>query len=216
MNIQQHCCGLQKLFNDKQARKDLKRLRKKGPNKPTRILLQYLDQLNIPQMTLLDIGGGVGAIQMVLAQKGIQAITGVDASPAYLQAAQQIAREMGYLEKARFIYGNFIEKASEVESADIVTLDRVLCCFPDVHALVTHSVQKARQVYGVIFPRDNFLTKLGATVLNLVLMLLRNPFRTYVHSTAVVDLLVQRQGFETWQVATAGVWQVRVYRRTNV
>ncbi len=213
MDIQQHCCGIQKLFNDKQARRDLKRLKKKGPNKPTRLLLQYLEQLNLPEMTLLDIGGGVGAIQMALARKGVRAITDVDASPAYLKAAQQTAREMGYLEKARFIYGNFVEKAPEIEPADIVTLDRVLCCFPDVHSLVTHSVQKARQVYGVIFPRDNWLVKLGVTVLNLFLMIMRNPFRTYVHPTHVVDALVHQQGFTTWQVAYAGVWQVRVYRR---
>ncbi len=213
MDIHQHCCGIQKLFNDKQARRDLKRLKKKGPNKPTRILLEYLGKLNIKDMTLLDIGGGVGAIQKALAEKGIRRIMDVDASPAYLTAAQQLAAEGGYLERARFIYGNFVEKAPEIEPADIVTLDRVLCCFPDVHSLVRYSAEKARQVYGVIFPRDRWFIKLGAVMLNLFLLISRNPFRTYIHSTALVDQLVHQHGFKTWQVAYAGVWQVRIYRR---
>ncbi len=213
MDIQQHCCGLQKLFNDKQARKDLKRLFKKGPNKPTRLLLHQLETMPVEEMTLLDIGGGVGAIQKYLAERGIRAITDVDASPAYLKAAEETARKSGYWERARFIFGNFVEKAPEVEPADIVTLDRVLCCFPDVESLVRYSVQKARRVYGVIFPRDNWLIRLGVTVLNVFLMLTRNPFRTYVHPTAMVDAIVTSEGFGLTYQAFSGPWQVRLYTR---
>ncbi len=213
MDIQQHCCGLQKLFDDKQARKDLKRLFKKGPNKPTRLLLQQLEKFNLKEMTLLDIGGGVGAIQKYLAERGIKAITDVDASPAYLHAAEETAKKSGYWERARFIYGNFVEKAPAIEPADIVTLDRVLCCFPDVESLVRYSVQKARRLYGVIFPRDNWIVKLGVMFLNVFLMLMRNPFRTYVHSTEMVDAIVLAHGFKPAYQAYAGPWQVRLYER---
>ena len=68
-----HCQGVDALFDDGLAQKDLKRYLKKGPGKSTRLLLDALRKAGIGGMSLLDIGGGIGAIQHELVAAGVAA-----------------------------------------------------------------------------------------------------------------------------------------------
>jgi hypothetical protein len=51
------------------------------------------------------------------------------------------------------MHGDFIDLAEQVPEADAVTLDRVVCCYPDATTLVGASARKARRVYGLVYPR---------------------------------------------------------------
>ena len=44
--------------------------------------------------------------------------------------------------------------SDEIEAADVVTLDRVICCYPDMEALVGRSAERALRLYGLVHPRD--------------------------------------------------------------
>jgi len=57
-----HCEGASDLFNRRTARRDLRRYRSRGPSATTRLLLDALVAQRSGDRTLLDIGGGVGAI----------------------------------------------------------------------------------------------------------------------------------------------------------
>ena len=85
------CQGIQMLFGERVARRDLRRYRRKGPIRTTRILIDALQAEDIVGATLLDIGGGVGAVSNELLSAGAARATVVDASPAYLHAAQMEA-----------------------------------------------------------------------------------------------------------------------------
>ena len=43
----------------------------------------------------------------------------------------QEARDAGLLDRIDFVDGDFVRRAAETDEADIVTLDRVVCCYPD-------------------------------------------------------------------------------------
>ncbi len=207
------CQALDRLFNTREARAELRRYRRRGPAKTTRLLVQAIAAQEVAGMTLLDIGGGVGAIQLALLAAGVGSATDVDASRAYLEVAREASEQDGYSERARYIFGNFVEIAPELAPADIVTLERVVCCFPDMPALVGASASKTQHLYGLVYPRDTWWMRLGARVVNAAMWLQRSAFRFYVHSQAAIEAELRRQGL-VWQYATTtGPWHVALYTR---
>jgi hypothetical protein len=209
-----HCQGADRYFDNTQAQQDLDEYRQQGAGGTTRRLIDSLTELGVKGLTLLDIGGGVGAIQHDLVAAGVERVVGVDASRAYLAAAEQEATQRGYADRAQYHHGDFVALADAVEATDIVTLDRAICCYPDVEALVGLSSAKARRYYGVVYPRDAWWTKwLAQPVMNLYFALTRNPFRFFVHSSATVERLVVNNGFKRLAYFGAGFWQVVIYQR---
>ncbi len=208
-----HCQGAEKFFDAGTARGDLEEYRQHGPAKTTQLLLKAIRGAAHVDKTLLDIGGGVGAIQHELLADTVESAVHVDASTAYLGASQEEANKRGHLERVKYLYGNFVELASEVEPADIVTLDRVLCCYPDMPALVAASTSHARQLYGVIYPRDIWWMRLAGRAMNAWFWLRRNPFRFFVHPASIVDSTIRASGFVQRYHQNSGMWQVVLYAR---
>jgi len=176
-------------------------------------LIDALRGEGVDGATLLDIGGGVGAIQHELLGAGATRATGADAATDYLEVARQEAERQGHADRVAFHHGDFVAIADQLDTADIVTLDRVICCYPDVKALVRTSVGKARRLYGVVYPRDVWWTKLGSRFLNLFLWASRNPFRVFVHSSRDVDALVREAGLERRLTRLTPNWQIVLYSR---
>lgn len=208
-----HCQGLESLFDKKTATKELKDYRKKGPEKSTRLLIEALKDKGVKGATLLDIGGGVGAIQHELLQAGAIRATNVDASTAYLEAAQEEAQRLGLAERVSYHYGNFVELAPDLASAKIVTLDRAVCCYPDMPTLVGLSAEKAEKLYGLVYPKDTWWLKVAAKVMNFVFWLERTPYRFFVHPTEAVESVVQGKGLQRIFYKRTFLWQIVVYGR---
>ena len=208
-----HCTAAGELFDDRTARRDLKRYRKKGPSGTTRLLLDALIERGVTGASLLDIGGGVGAIQHELLAEGATSAVNVDASPAYQAAARSELERHGTTERVLFVEGDVVERADEIPEADIVTLDRVLCCYPDVDTLVDVSAGRARRMWGVVFPRERRFVRFGVAVINLVQRLRRDPFRVYVHSTERVRGRAEALGFRSALHVQSFLWQIRLFER---
>ena len=178
----------------------------------TRALLQALLAEGVEGATFLEVGGGVGAIQHGLMDAGAARGTSVDASPAYLDAAREEAAARGHADKIRPIAGDMVEVQDDVEPADLVALDRVVCCYPDMPALVDASASKARRAYGLVYPRDTRLVRLGIGLVNLVQRLRRHPFRAYAHPTADVERRVRAHGLRRVFLKRSLIWQAVVFR----
>lgn len=148
------CQGIEKMFDKKTALKDLKKYHKKGLSKTTSMLLAAIEEQGVEDHNFMDIGGGVGAIQFHLLERGAAKGTSIDASQAYLEVAQEEAEKRGLADKIEFKHGDFTTVASGSDQADIVTLDRVICCYDDLSALVGLSSQLAKRIYGVVYLRD--------------------------------------------------------------
>jgi SAM-dependent methyltransferase len=207
------CQGIQTLFGEKVARKDLKRYRKKGPLKTTRILLDALEAEGVDGATLLDIGGGVGAVSNGLLDAGAERATVVDASPAYLEVAKAESQRQGHADRITYHFGDFVEVAPQIDPADIVTLDRVICCYDDMEALVAASAERAQRLYGVVYPRDTWWDRLGVSILNFTCRVRRNPFRVFVHSPEAVERVIRSKGLTRRFRRTTPLWQIIVYGR---
>jgi hypothetical protein len=207
------CQGIEAQFDRREPANKLADYRKNGPGAATRVLIAALQDAGIMNRTLLDIGGGVGAIQFELLKAGARAAVGVDASSAYLEAARQEARRQGLLERVSFHQGDFVELAGDIPPADIVTLDRVICCYPDMPALVGLSADHARQLYALVYPRDAGWVRIGLRIENLFQRIKGSAFRVFAHPAATVEAILLARGWRRQFFRLAGVWQVAVYAR---
>lgn len=207
------CRGIENMFGRRRAERQVARYRRRGPDKTTRMLIAALEAEGVGGLTLLDIGGGVGAIQLALLKAGATKATDVDASSAYLAMAQSEAKHEGLADRVEYHFGNFTDLAADVAPAGVVTLDRVICCYHDMRGLVGQSTAKAGKLYGLVYPRDTWWTRAFIKAGNFALRLRRDPFRVFVHPTAAVDALVRERGLVQRYHRTAGPWQVVVYAR---
>jgi magnesium-protoporphyrin O-methyltransferase len=211
-----HCCqcqGIEELFSQEYVNKELAHYRTKGADKTTRMLTETIKETGVDGLTLLDIGGGVGAIQHELVNAGVQQVTSVEASTAYLGAAKEEANRRGLADRVSYRYGDFVDLAADIAPADIVTLDRVICCYHDMEKLVSLSTERARKLYGLVYPRDAWWVKIGLAAMNFYFRLRRSCYRTYSHPTKAVEALVNVNGFKRRSSRQTLVWQVVVYAR---
>lgn len=207
------CQGIEDLFSEEYVAGELKRYRKRGPDKTTRILIDALKKEGVQGQTLLDIGGGLGAIQHELLSAGMQSAMDIEASRAYFNTAKKETARRGFEQRVEYRHGNFVELAEEIPPADIVTLNRVICCYPDMEKMVGLSVSRANRLYGLVYPRTDWWMKLWHVLQSFFLRLIRSRFRTYLHSKQAVEELIIHKGFKRSFYKETFTWQIVVYRR---
>lgn len=200
-------------FDRRRAVRDLRDYRRHGPAATTRALIGTLQRAGVQDATLLDIGGGIGAIQFELLAAGARTATSVDASADYLAAAREEAARRGVTPRIQFRQGDFVALAPHIAVADIVTLDRVVCCYEKMDPLVRLSAERCGRLYGLVYPRDLWLERAVVRVQNVIRRLWGNPFRSYVHSVATMDALIRSLGFVLRQNVRTFIWEVAVYER---
>jgi 16S rRNA G966 N2-methylase RsmD len=207
------CIGIEELFDGKLAAKELRRFQQKGARPTTRLLVEKVVAEGVEGLTLLDIGGGVGAVQVELLSAGARSAIDIDASSAYLTAAREEAARRGFSARVTYRHGNFVELADNVEDADIVTLDRVVCCYNDARALVELSARRARKILAFVYPRDTRLTKLINSFLNLFRVAQKSGFRTFVHPRPLIEASARAGGLESRGRFPRGFWEVALFSR---
>ncbi len=200
-------------FSDREAKDDLKRFLDKGPDATTRALVDAIVAEGVAGASLLDVGGGIGAIQLELLAAGVARAVAVDASAAFVQTATAEAERRGYGDRTTAHVGDFAELAPAIERADVVTLDRVVCCYPDVDALLGAAAAKATRMVGLVYPRDVWWNRVVGRVMNAWAWLTRDATRWYLYRTRHVDGILRRAGFAGREVTRDWVWQVVLYRR---
>jgi 2-polyprenyl-3-methyl-5-hydroxy-6-metoxy-1,4-benzoquinol methylase len=200
-------------FNARHAERQLRAYRQNGPTGLTRALIEALSAGGIEGQSVLDIGGGVGAVHHELLRAGADAAVDVDASHAYVSAAREESERQGHAGRVQYRVGDFVALAEEVEPADVVALDRVICCYPDMSSLVDRSAALAKGRYGLVYPRYTLLGRVAIAVLNVGFRLSRSPFRSYLHRTADVDAILAGHGLVRILHRTTLIWQLAVYER---
>ena len=214
------CCrypDFDRLFDEPGVRRDLADYRHRGAQGATSELIEAIRAEGAEALEgaeVLDIGGGVGVIGHELVASGAGRLTAIDLSDNYLAAARDEAADRGYIDRADFRFGDFVELAPELDDADVVTLDRVLCCYSDWAALVGASTAKARRLYGVVYPVDRPWTRAASVLGNVVLRVFRSDFRFHVHPDRAVDRLIRSAGFERRYRRGGLIWQTVLYRST--
>ena len=201
-------------YDEKLAASQLRKYREKGPIPSTQTLIDALKDEGVEGATLLDIGGGIGAIQHELLAAGAAHATSVDASAHYLEAAREESIRRGLGDRVKYRHGDFVELVDSIPPADIVTLDRVINVYPDWERLVELSAARAQRFYGLVYPRNTPMVKLVILVMNLVLHLRRKSVRASIRPVDAIERIVRESGLSPHFSQSVGpAWQVAIYRR---
>jgi magnesium-protoporphyrin O-methyltransferase len=190
----------------------LRRYRRRGPAKTTRALTEALRGANVSGATVIDIGGGVGAVS-ACADRGRR--PGGHGRGRFLLLRRSRSRgggAAGIAQQISFRQGDFVSLAAAIPEADVVTLDRVICCYPDVRALVSLSRRMPPAHTAWCF-RATPGGPASDPIVNLFLFIMRNPMRTFVHGRDVVDDLLRSAGLSPLFERRFFFWQVAVWSR---
>lgn len=198
-------------YNPSKAASELRSYRNKGPIPSTRMLIDALKAEGVKGATVIDIGGGIGAVQHELLAAGAAHVTSIDASDAYIQTAREESDRRGLTARVTYHHGDFLELAQTIPPADIVTLDRVINVYPDWKRLIQVSAACARRLYGLVYPRNTLPVRMIVSLMNFVVW--RGPVHASVRSPEVIDKLASEAGVVRCFSKTTGPWEVALYRR---
>ena len=204
------CCsrGCDEFFSERFARRMAKRYRKRGLDGTARRLVGFLVGRGIEGKTVLEIGGGVGEIQLELLRAGAARATNLELSPAYDAEARKLLEEAGLAGRAERKLHDVAVEPEAVEPADVVVLHRVVCCYPDYERLLEAAAGRAREAVVFSYPPRNAVSRAFVAAENLVFRLLRKEFRTFAHPPAAMLGVLAGRGLGRTYEHHGLVWQV--------
>lgn len=209
-----NCCEItDNAFTEAEAKSELRGYRRRGPANQTKLILEAIRSLGLKGMALLDIGGGIGAIHHELLKDVAREATQVDASSAYLKEAKEETARRGNIERVRFIHADFTAVASDLPQADLVTLDRVVCCYPDFRSLLKAAADHSRKAIALTYPRETWYMRFGLWVANFFQKLRKDPFRVFLHPVSEMEALLRNEGFVRSSVQRLVVWEMALYQK---
>jgi SAM-dependent methyltransferase len=212
------CCSLftdvaGRQFDAGKVAQELVSYHKSGPGPTTRLLRDLLVDAGLARGVLLDIGTGFGALTFELLDRGMARAVAVDASSAYLAAAAEEARRRATDKNIELVHGDFVDVAATLPCADIVALDRVVCCYPQMEPLVRAAASRAYGTLALSYPRELWYVRAALAIENLRRRMAGNPFRTFVHSPRAMEQLIQGAGFRLRKRRRTWMWSIDVFVR---
>lgn len=201
-------------FGKRFARRSAKRYRAKGLDADARELVEHLSAGGLAGKSVLDVGGGVGEVQLELLKAGAAHGTVLELVPDYEPVARELARELGLAERSDFRLVDLLREPDAAPEADLVSLHRVVCCSPEGPRLLAIAAGAAREALALSYPRDAWWTRAFVRVQNAALRLVRKQFQTYVHRPADLAAAAESAGLTPSHRRTGRVWEVAAFRRT--
>jgi len=209
------CTATANHFGAEVARRDLERYLKKGPDRTTRSILTAVRSSGLTDATLLDVGAGIGVLQHELLDNGFKSATYVEVSPAYLAMARQESDARGHAGRVRFVQGDIVTVASGLTVADVVTLNRVICCYADCISLVKAASSRARAIFVCSLPRDRLLVRWVSWLRNWLRRVRGEDFQSYVHPPTTIEATLNKCGFRKEGSHNSFVWHTMLFCRVN-
>ncbi len=212
------CCtpkGYRQIFSEKSARAEAKRFRRRGLDRTSRRIADLLKAQQVAGRTLLEVGGGVGAIEIELIRAGIARAVNVELTPTYEEAAGELLQEAGLADRVERRVMDFAESGGEVEAADFVVMNRVICCYPDMPKLAAAAAERARKALVLSFPNSRWWTRVGLAVVNFGFRVFRVQFHVFTHPPELILETVERHGFTTRYNRRGLLWQMAALERSS-
>ena len=189
------------------ARRSLEAYQRKGLDDLERQMVASVSAGGLDGLRVLEIGGGIGSVQAELLEAGAAEGEIAELVSAYEPYARELARERGLEARTTFRVVDVLEQPDAVQPADVVVLNRVVCCSPDGVALAGAAGGLARRALVLSFPRDVFWVRAGVRILNAGFWLMRNPFRVYVHRPAALFAAAEAGGVHVREGDRGVFWQ---------
>ncbi|MEP6665269.1 MAG: methyltransferase domain-containing protein [Nocardioidaceae bacterium] len=196
------CCeprGYDRVFSGRFARRTARRYRRRGLSRSARALVGFLAERGIEGATMLEIGGGVGQVQVELLRRGAARAVNLELASSYEAEAAQLlessglgAPGLGARVERRFL--DIAQSPGEVEPADVVVLHRVVCCYPDYERLLAAAGSKANRLLVFSYPPRSAATRSILWLENFGRRLKGDSFRSFAHPPKAMVAVLEDAG----------------------
>lgn len=210
------CCdpnGLADVFGPKRADADASSYRRNGLDGDERRVVDFLRNRGLSGATVLEIGGGVGAIQVDLLRAGAAHAQNVEISPHYETHARDLASESGVADRVERVVADFAAVAATVAPADVVIVHKVVCCYPHVAGLVRPAAERARRWLLLTFPADRWWIRAGLRTANAVQTMFGFRFRLFFHEPREIQTIAESTGLRLVFSQRGIFWQFLALER---
>ncbi len=210
------CCsrkGYDRTFNDRFARHTANRYRKRGLDKAARQIVDAVAERDLAGATILEIGGGVGGIQLELLKLGAKSATNLELSAAYESQARRLLVDNGMADRVQRRIVDIASEPDDVDLADVVVMHRVVCCYPDYAALLSAAATHARHLVVFSHPPRNLWSRAIIGLGNCWLLLRGSEFRVFAHPPAAMRETLATHGLRAASPTSAGGWRVTAAQR---
>jgi hypothetical protein len=205
------CCnprGCDRFFTPRLAERVARRYRKRGLDRTARRMVGFLEEAGIAGATVLEVGGGVGEIQIELLKRGVEGSVNLELSPAYEREALRLLGEAGLEGRVQRRLHDIAVDPDTVEPAEVVVLHRVVCCYPDYERLLRAAAAHARRLLVFSYPRRNAVPRLLIAAQNVCFRARRMEFRTFAHPPSAMLAVLRDRGLDATFTHSGIVWQV--------
>ena len=210
------CCdpsGYRRVFGDRYARSLARQYRRRGLGRPEQRIVDFCADQGLEGATVLEIGGGVGELQLELLRRGAAEATNLELVDSYDEQAQALAASMGVADRVHRRQVDIAVSPDEVETADIVVLHRVVCCYPDYQRLLSAAADHARRALVFSHPPRNPVSRAILGFQNGWFRFTGNSFRTFAHPPEAMMDVARARGLDLTYRHPHGVWQVAGFAR---
>jgi len=210
------CCDPEtyaQLFDEKNAERDVREYRKRGLTGAARQMLGAIVDRGVADASVLEVGGGVGALQIELLQAGAARATNVELVGTYERPARELLESVGLSDRVDRQLLDFAREGHGVANADIVLLHRVICCYPDMESLVRGSAEHANRILALSFPADRWWWLVGRSLSRVWFALRGCAFRLYLHDPRRILATAESAGLRPIFHQRGWLWQVAVLER---
>ncbi len=210
------CCRpseYESLFDEGQARKDARTYRRRGLDRESRAIVEFLSAHGLAGSTVIEVGGGVGGLQIELLRAGAARAINVELSGGYELSARDLLAETSLAERVERRIADFVAEAERLPSADAVVMHRVVCCYPDAEALVGAAAAHTKGALLITVPVERWWMKLFVAMSNVVMRIRRTTFRSYVHPIATIVGAAEARGLRVAEDRGRLVWRMLALAR---
>jgi magnesium-protoporphyrin O-methyltransferase len=176
-------------------------------------MVELLSIDGVQGATVLEIGGGLGEIQLELLRRGAASATNLELSPSYEAEASRLIHDAGLTGRVSRRIVDVAADPAAVEPADLVVLHRVVCCYPDHAALLGAAASHARHRLVFSFPPRNAVSRAVVATQNLLSRLAGREFRTFAHPPAAMLAVVTEHGLHPEVTPGHGMWRIAAAAR---
>jgi len=211
------CCspkGYRWLFSERSARGEAKRYRRKGLDSTSRRIVDFIKRQGVENRTVLEVGGGIGAIQIELLKAGAARATSIELTPTYEEVAAGLVREAGLTDRIDRKVMDFVDASAQLEAADVVIMNRVICCYPDMPRLAGAAAERTRELLVMSYPKEAWWTKIGLKLGNSALRATRREFQVFLHPPRDIIAVSEGHGLRTVLNQTGAFWTVAALTRS--
>jgi magnesium-protoporphyrin O-methyltransferase len=195
--------------------------RRARPGQPVRgvskALLDLIGADRLAGATLLEVGCGLGGLTREALARGVERAQGVDLSPQSIREASRLTAEPGLADRIMFAVGDGSQM--DLGLHDVVVLDKVICCYPKVDALLDRSLSVTGETYAIVLPFSRgwrgALARLGIGVENGIRRVRHQSFRAFVHDVGGIETRIAEAGLRRIAATRRFIWYVAVYGRSR-